>query len=390
MTAAQDAPSYTAVYAERFPQIDSLGLIYQTDVQDDPGAELVDIGDLGMTDLDVTPTLMAAPALVSMANRQALAADYEWATWLADVLRAVGCSVVEYPGWKTRGRPRSAGRFQPRGVIWHHDASAKGPSPYVAKFCAEQGRPDEGIPAPLAQCWVCMGCKGAHPVGTWHILAAGRANHAGTGRGWGGFPKDSGNAAAIGVETDNTTGEPTPADMLRSLVSGTAAIMRRLRANPGTMLAGHKEYALGRKTDPDDINMSTARGEVADEMVRQAQPGATPKPPTKPTPKPPAKPSKPAPRPVPAAPALVKFPGAAVFTKGRKSTYTKLLGDWLIKAGYGKHGNKNGYQSGPTFTEYDRLNVAAFQRSRPALRGDADGYPGPKTWELLQAAARGK
>lgn len=383
MTLAQDGPNYPAAFAERFPALDVLQLVDDpADVADDPGAELVDIGDLGMTDADLTETLMAPASFMTAVSRVEFAADYEWATWLADVLRAAGANVIEYPGWKTRGRPRSTGRFQPRGVIWHHDASAKGPSPYVAKFCAETGRPAEGIPAPLSQTWVCAGCNGAHAVGTWHVLAAGRANHAGVGAGWGGFTQDSGNAAAIGVETDHTTGEPFPAAMYAALVKGTAGIMKHLRANPARMLAGHKEYAVGRKTDPTEITMGKGRADVAAAMLPTAP--VPPRPSVPPTPKPTPKPT------TPAAPGLVKFPGAGVFVKGKKSTYTRQLGVWLLAAGYGKNGNANGYQPGPTFTEYDRLNVAAFQRSRPALRGDADGYPGPLTWELLQVAARGK
>lgn len=306
--------------------------------------------------------------------------DYEWATWIADELRAAGLSVIEHPGWKTRGRPRKVGRFQPRGVLVHDDGSKAGPSPYEPKFLAEIGRPAEGIPAPLSQTWVCMGCNGAHPVGTWHVLAAGRCNHAGTGKGFGSIGEDAGNAVLIGVETDNTNGETHPPAMYASMVKGSAALMRRMRSNPAKFLAGHKEYAEGRKVDPDDVNMPQMRVDVAHAMT-----GATP--PAKPTPakpKPPAKPSK------PAAPALVKFPGRAVFAIGKRSKYTTMLGEWLIKAGYGRTGDANGYQASSLFTEYDRKNVALFQRSRAALKGDADGYPGPLTWQLLQQAAAAK
>lgn len=388
-TPAQDTPSYAAAYAERFPDLDVLQLADPStafaDLHDDPGAELVD-AELGLTADDLTPTLLAAPSLVADAQLDH-AADYVWCTWLADELRAVGLVVVEHPSWRTRGRPRSVGRFNPHGVLWHHDGSTIGPSPYVAKFLAETGRPAEGIPAPLSQLWVCEGCNGAHPMGTWHVLAAGRANHGGLGDGWGAIPKDSANATTIGVETDNTVNEATPPAMYQSLVVGTAAILRKLGATPSALLAGHKEYAPHRKTDPDDIVMSKGRADVALEMLRQAGHPGTPAKPTPPKPTPPAKPSKPAPRP---AVQLVKFPGAATFQLGKKSRYTTMLGQWLIKAGYGKSGNRNGYQAGPTFTRFDQANVAAFQRSRPALRGDADGIPGPVTWELLQKAAAGK
>lgn len=239
----------------------------------DPGAELVDLPD----DLALPPTipddqletLSAAPAaFLSVAASDAAAwTEYEWASWMAGVLRAAGVPVIEYPGWATRGRPRSVGRFQPRGVMWHHDASPVGPSPYVAKFCAEIGRPAEGIPAPLSQLWVCDGCN-AHTVGTWHVLAAGRANHAGTGS-WGAVGTDQGNSVLIGVETDHTTGEAWPPALYASLVAGTAALMKHMRSDPAKLLVGHKEYAPHRKNDPDPMNMDTGRADVAAGMLGQ-------------------------------------------------------------------------------------------------------------------------
>lgn len=352
------------------------------DIAADPGTELVCLPDdltLGGLEIDYTAErleLFAAagglthsyPALVA-----AVWPQYEWASWLADVLRAAGCHVIEHPGWKTRGRPRSVGRWQPRGVMWHHDASKPGPSPYVARFLAEIGRPDEGIPAPLSQCWVCMGCNGAHPVGTWHVIAAGRCNHAGEGAGWGGIGADAGNAMAIGVETDNTTGEATPSAMYAALVRGTAAIMLRLRSSPAQLLTAHKEYARGRKTDPDDVDMPRARVDVAHAM-RPPAPRPPAKPPAKPPVVPPAK--------------LVPFPGVKAFRVGRRHKAVTQLDRWLIAAGFTRHHDGNGYQAGPRFTEWTRLNVAEFQRSEPRLRMDPDGIPGPLTWQLLQERVR--
>lgn len=270
---------------------DLVGLVHDhEDTAGDVGEELLDHEGAAAGELLAAagPEYLDPPAAWSFAlsvseSKAAAWADYEWMSWAADELRAAGLSVVEHPGWKTRGRPRTAGRFQPRGLLIHHDASKAGPSPYVAKFLAEVGRPDEGIPAPLSPFWVCMGCNGAHPVGTWHVLAAGRCNHAGRGAGWGAVGEDAGNAVLAGVETDNTTGEPTPPAMYASLVTGSAALMKRMRSNPKTLLCAHKEYAKGRKTDPDDVNMPTLRLDVARAMVGTP---AAPKPTT------PAKPPK--------------------------------------------------------------------------------------------------
>lgn len=180
---------------------------------------------------------------------------YRWLRELADILRAAGLTVVEYPGWHTRGRPYDGGArpFEPRAVMLHHDASATGPSPGMARYIAETGRP--GIPAPLAQCWV-------DTAGRWHVLAAGRANHAGEGAYGALLPTDQGNRYALGVETDHTTGEPWAWAQLHALLSGTAAICRYLDVGAAAVL-GHKEYTT-RKTDPDGIDMTNFRFDVAE------------------------------------------------------------------------------------------------------------------------------
>lgn len=368
---------------------DLAGLVTDHPAVTHQGTEVRDLpDDLALTDDDIgRPLFRAAPLSLTAALdvaagivgtvRAAGASDYHRLTWLADVLRAEGLSVVEHPGWKRRGRPRSVGPFTPRGVLWHHDGSARGPSPELARFLAIIGRPAEGIPAPLSQLWVCMGCRGRHPVGTWHVLAAGRANHGGIGSGWGKIGADAANSATLGVETDNTTAEPTPPAMFASLCVGTAAIMRRFRSDPRQWLAGHKEYARGRKIDPDDIDMNKGRRLVVRIMYDQAH----------------KRPDGPGTRPRGGAqhrPEPEPYPGRSHFQVGKLCDhgYVAQLGRLLVRAGFARYGDGNGYQPGPRFTEYDRRNVAAFQRSQPALRDEPDGYPGPVTWRLLQEAAR--
>lgn len=314
----------------------------------EPGTEVLDLPDeLRLTDgeaeswLDVPGEVMTT----DLARLTGYVGDYQWATWLADVLREAGCSVVEYAGWKTRGRPRSAGPFVPEAVIWHHDGSAKGPSPSLARFLAEEGRPAEGIPAPLSQLWVCAGCGGKHPVGTWHVLAAGRANHAGIGAGFGVIAEDCGNSQAIGVETDNTTGEATPRAMYDSLVQGTAAILRHVRTTSAEGLCGHKEYAAGRKIDPDDIDMDDARQDVTEERSRPPR----------------------------------VFPGAEHFTMGHqcKHGHVKLLEDWLLELN-----PKSKHDPSDTFTSWTAGRVKAFQGK------GGSGVVDAPTWRRLQRAAR--
>jgi hypothetical protein len=74
------------------------------------------------------------------------------------------------------------------------------------------------------------------------------------------------------------------------------------------------------------------------------------------------------------------FPGADRFRPGQSNEYVRLLGEQLVRRGFGQHYSQG---PGPTWTESDRRNVADFQRSRAELAGDADGYPGPRTWAEL-------
>ncbi len=211
------------------------------------------------------------PTYAEPVGTQALALTsppYTWCTWLADVLRAAGLQVVEYPGWQTRGRPPGTRRFTPRGMLIHHDASAVGATPAMARFCAAVGRPD--VPPPLSQLWL-------GKDGVWHVLAAGRANHAGAGQ-VGPIPLDSGNAYLIGVEWDHTVGEPVSAVEWDSYTRGCAAILAHLGADE-TWLWAHREYAPGRKVDPSGVDMTAFRTAVASLLHPVAPP-----PPPEPTP----------------------------------------------------------------------------------------------------------
>lgn len=90
-----------------------------------------------------------------------------------------------------------------------------------------------------------------------------------------------------------------------------------------------------------------------------------------------------APKPTTPKPVIPPFPGRKYFGAGQRNQYVEQLGRQLVKKGFAKYHDGDGYQPGPRWTEYDRKNVQAFQRSRAELRGDADGLPGPLTWQLL-------
>lgn len=164
------------------------------------------------------------------------------ATWLADVLRDAGLKVVEVPGWETRGRPGPFGPVQ--GVILHHTGSNPKGGNTAALSTVLHGRPDDKPPlhGPLSHLLLARD-------GTFHVVAAGRTNHAGRGY-WQGVT--DGNAHFIGIEAENNgAGEPWPEVQMHAYAVGVAAILEHVKADD-VMAAGHKEFALpkGRKIDP--------------------------------------------------------------------------------------------------------------------------------------------
>lgn len=169
-------------------------------------------------------------------------------TWLAQVLKDAGLKVAEQPGWENRGRGPMG---TVRGVICHHTAGPKsGNMPSLSVIT--NGRP--GLPGPLSQ-------LGLGRDGTWFVVAAGRANHAGAGN-WENIT--AGNSSFIGIEAENTgrADDPWPEVQLDAYRRGVAAILKKLGAGV-SMCCGHKEYALprGRKPDP-SFDMTAFRAGV--------------------------------------------------------------------------------------------------------------------------------
>src|SRR5687767_5259956 len=89
-------------------------------------------------------------------------------TWLPDVLKRAGLKVALVPGWENRGSGNVGRIF---GVICHHTAGPKeGNMPSLQTLI--RGQSD--LPGPLAQ-------LGLARDGTYFVISAGRANHAGRG-----------------------------------------------------------------------------------------------------------------------------------------------------------------------------------------------------------------
>jgi hypothetical protein len=82
----------------------------------------------------------------------------------------------------------------------------------------------------------------------------------------------------------------------------------------------------------------------------------------------------------PGEPVATPYPGRAHFGPGADNKYVTRLGRMLVERGAGRY-----YPSGPgsRWSKADRRATRAFQRAQGWRGQDADGLPGPLTWELL-------
>lgn len=178
-----------------------------------------------------------------------------WLTGLPGILARTGYPVVEVAGWRTRGY-KGRQLTAVRGIVPHHTAtpwSRQGDYPSLA--IVRDGR--AGLPGPLAQ-------LGLGRSGTWYVIAAGWANHAGTVKP--ALESTHANRYAIGIEAEAAgTGDPRdwPARQMDSYARGCRVLADAFGLPLGRVLA-HKEicYPAGRKSDP-SFNMDAFRRSVA-------------------------------------------------------------------------------------------------------------------------------
>jgi hypothetical protein len=170
-------------------------------------------------------------------------------TWLADVLRSNGLTVVEHAGWQTR---TVGGTWTPQFGIVHATAAPSSQSDTDQIRIVRDGRSD--LDGPIANACV-------DRAGRWHVLAAGRCNT--TIAGTAGPYEGKGNTYALGVEAchNNLAGTAWPDAQYDAYVRGWAAIARRLGWTT-ERLRGHKEHTPGHKTDP-TFDMGLFRRRVA-------------------------------------------------------------------------------------------------------------------------------
>lgn len=176
--------------------------------------------------------------------------------WLADVLRGAGLAVVETNGWRDRAARGTAPR--PVGVLNHHTAtpaSMARPAPTV-QMCIK-GRPD--LEGPL--CQVVIGFDG-----TAHLIAAGRANHAGKAKASGPVPGGDGNTLYIGFEWDYAGTSPPSRQQYDAAVRANAAVLRHL-GRPAEAARGHRETSVTGKWDPGQVDMDRLRADIGRAMA---------------------------------------------------------------------------------------------------------------------------
>lgn len=256
-------------------------------------------------------------------------------TWLPTVLKNAGLKVAEDPGWPNRGHG-DVGTI--KGVMCHHTAGAKTGNMPSLGF-VRQG--SATLPGPLAQ--LCLGRDG-----TFYVVAAGKAFHAGPGR-WQGLT--TGNSSFIGIEAENTGGinDPWPAVQMDAYRRGVAAILQHIGQDQ-SMCCGHKEYRLplGFKNDP-TFDMDQFRQDVAAILS-----GAAPIPP----------------------------PILKVDSQGRTTLRRGSEGNLV------KEVQKNvGFVGAQVDGDFGPLTEAAVRRFQRAQGLVPDGIVGPKTWVALDGVA---
>lgn len=151
-------------------------------------------------------------------------------TGVVEALRDHGLTLGFCPGWETRG----SSVFWPQGHVCHHDAVAARWTTPPGLLIA--GRPD--LAGPL--------CNTALEAdGTVWLVAAGRANHAGTGS-WRGLV---GNSTVWGTEAQNAgTGQEWPQEQIDAYVRLSAALAEYFSFS-AEMVCRHAEWT-SRKIDP--------------------------------------------------------------------------------------------------------------------------------------------
>jgi hypothetical protein len=170
----------------------------------------------------------------------------------------VGYSPVDPTGaadWTSRGRPASTGPFNPAGVLCHHTASPAGTTAAADLNVILCG--NGSAPGPISQLYISRSAE-------LYVVAAGRANHGGTGSRPG---VDAGctdmNAVLVGIEVGNDgVGERWPDPVCELYGRTVAALLDHygwdlgqvfLHATTGPQCGNHKIDPAGPWTRQPDL-----------------------------------------------------------------------------------------------------------------------------------------
>jgi N-acetyl-anhydromuramyl-L-alanine amidase AmpD len=253
-------------------------------------------------------------------------------TWLPDVLEKQGLKVAEVNGWQTAGHGDMG---EVRGIMCHHTAgplTGNMPTLRVVK----EGRPD--LKGPLSQ--LALGRDG-----TFYVVAAGRAYHAGAGT-WHGIT--DGNSSFVGIEAENTgkSDDRWPDIQMDAYRHGVAAILAHIGSSQD-MCCGHREFALppGRKTDP-NFDMDDFRAQVGHIMQTRSTIDPIP---------------------------VVDATGLPTIRRGASGS---IVVDLQRKIGFD-----------PVNGDFDAGTEAMLRQFQIAHHLVPDGIAGPKTWAVLAGVA---
>jgi hypothetical protein len=275
---------------------------------------------------------------------------------LVTALEDEGVTVVEHDGWRTHNRNTKGSWGPVNGVVIHHTVTT-GTSATVA-LCYN-GRSD--LPGPL--------CHGVIAKdGSVHLVGNGRANHAGVGdpdvlqavideRADLPAPHErtvDGNARFYGFECVNLGDgkDPWPDAQMAAIERVSAAICRAHGWSSASVI-GHKEWTSA-KVDPRGFAMAGLRAAVAARLGKKTSEAPTPR--------------------------YQPFPGAAWFKKQPRSAVVTAMGKRLVAEGCSQYA----VGPGPQWSEADQRGYAAWQRKLGYSGGDADGWPGEKSWTALK------
>ncbi|WP_329219262.1 N-acetylmuramoyl-L-alanine amidase [Streptomyces microflavus] len=313
---------------------------------------------------------------------------------LLGAIKSEGAHVIEHDGWRTRNRNHKGTWGPTHGVMIHHTVSTG--TDTSVRLCRDG---HATLPGPL--------CHGViDKAGSVHLIANGRANHAGLGDDdvlraviaeAAQLPPDNeantdGNRYFYGFECVNLGNgrDPWPAEQVEAIARVAAGICRAHGWSERSVI-GHSEWQPGKidphgpigKVDGPALTMARIRARVA-QLLAEDEPTAPNKPtkpkPTTPAPKPPV-PAKPKPYAPPA------FPRG--LAPGRKAPSARGLQRALKAAGYMSTGIPEADSYGPA----TQAAVARFHQAHPAYRAAGRHYDpaiGPRGWAALHTIAYGR